>query len=147
MVTLAFKRLHWSRIGLHDIRPQSASTALLRSANYILMNDLVRCGSPLQIVMAVWHTFFLRSDPNSHYTVKKVSESIFLSTTRMSLNKKLSLTGNNLINTGQSDIPAGDGKIANLFYNVMAAWVVLNLKKVCQRPLLSAAGCHKRFPT
>ncbi len=24
----------------------------------ILLNDLVKCGSPLQIVKAVWHTFF-----------------------------------------------------------------------------------------
>ncbi len=48
-----------SSIGL-EIRPQSACTifrALLPSANYLL-SDLVGCGSPLEIVLAVWHTFF-----------------------------------------------------------------------------------------
>jgi hypothetical protein len=51
---------------------------------------------------------------------------IFLSLAGMSL-AELSLAGNNLIIPGQgefgSDIPAGDGKIDNLFYSV---FVLLN---------------------
>jgi hypothetical protein len=59
VVTLALKKNSKSRIGL-KVKPQSAFNAfrdLLPSAT-ILLSDLVGCDSPLQILMAVWRTYF-----------------------------------------------------------------------------------------
>jgi hypothetical protein len=61
VVTLAFKKNNRSSIGL-EIRPQKSAfiafSSPLPPLQTILMSDLVGCDSPLQMVMAVWRTFF-----------------------------------------------------------------------------------------
>jgi hypothetical protein len=98
--------------------------------------DLVWCGSPQQIVMAVWHTFlkfylfkwFLpafsaprESEGSQRHTVKKKVREFPVPS--RDVTTKLSLGGNNDVITELflpwwslvSDIPAGDGKLVNLF--------------------------------
>jgi hypothetical protein len=64
-------KTHRSSIGLEirPLQPLGPSCPL----QTILLGDLVGCGNPLQIVMAVWRTFFNLSALNSHYSLQRAT--------------------------------------------------------------------------